>query len=220
MSRSRQPAGPQVRTSWVAYSTRFTWRARKSEWGQLLLSSHGAMTVYTRNGTWVVPSHQAIWVPPGVAHDVEMPAGAAMRMVYLSASLRRRLPPKCRAINLSALLRELLRRAMQLQTLDRRRRVERNLMETLLDQLTVLPRTPIDLPMPTSAFTGREVEILRLVSSGKHNKQIALELGVSVQLNGRVGPRVFKGGFGFGTATIQPEIDEGLNLKEPPANKA
>jgi AraC-like DNA-binding protein len=182
MSRSRQPAGPQVRTSWVAYSTRFTWRARKSEWGQLLFSSHGAMTVYTRNGTWVVPSHQAIWVPPGVAHDVEMPAGAAMRMVYLSASLRRRLPPKCRAINLSALLRELLRRAMQLQTLDRRRRVERNLMETLLDQLTVLPRTPIDLPMPRDARGLRAVRWMRAAPDGRHTlAEVARQAGASTR---------------------------------------
>jgi DNA-binding CsgD family transcriptional regulator/pimeloyl-ACP methyl ester carboxylesterase len=36
------------------------------------------------------------------------------------------------------------------------------------------------LGLPPSAFTGREVEILRLVSAGKHNKEIAQELGVSV----------------------------------------
>jgi len=32
----------------------------------------------------------------------------------------------------------------------------------------------------SSGFTGREVEILRLVSCGKHNREIASELGVSV----------------------------------------
>jgi DNA-binding CsgD family transcriptional regulator/pimeloyl-ACP methyl ester carboxylesterase len=38
----------------------------------------------------------------------------------------------------------------------------------------------LDKPQPSSPFTGREIEILRLVSSGKHNKEIAQKLSVSV----------------------------------------
>jgi DNA-binding NarL/FixJ family response regulator len=48
-------------------------------------------------------------------------------------------------------------------------------------QETSAPAVQHTVPdVPDANFTGREMEILRLVSTGKHNREIADELGVSV----------------------------------------
>src|SRR5436305_1492043 len=85
MSRSRQPEGPQVRLSSVAWAAAYTWRDRVSEWGQILFASRGTLTVYTDEGLWVVPVHQAVWIPAGVRHAVEVAGGVALRSLHLLA---------------------------------------------------------------------------------------------------------------------------------------
>ena len=61
-----------------------------------------------------------------------------MRSLYLSVALelRRRLPDACRVVEISPLLREVLRRALRLKTLDRRIAEQRHLLAVLLDELT------------------------------------------------------------------------------------
>jgi len=71
----------------VAWAAAYTWRDRKSEWGQLLFAARGMLTVHTDAGLWVVPAHQAVWVPAGVRHGVEVAGGVAMRALYLSGAL-------------------------------------------------------------------------------------------------------------------------------------
>src|SRR4029077_1346451 len=151
MSRSRQEDGPQVRTMSVAWAAAYTWRDRVSEWGQLLFAARGMLTAHTDAGLWVVPAHQAVWVPAGVRHSVEAAGVIAMRAIYLSPrspAVRGRLPNVCRVVEISPLLREVLRRTMRLRTLDRPTAAERHLLDVLLDELTVLPLVPLDLPMP------------------------------------------------------------------------
>jgi AraC-like DNA-binding protein len=165
MSRSRQSAEPQVRAASVAWASSFVWRNRASVWGHLLFASRGMLTVRTDAGLWVVPAHQAIWIPAGVRQEVEIAGGVAMRALYLSDSLghllHRRLPQSCRVVQISPLLREILRRAMRLQTLDRRIAPQRHLLDVLLDELTVLPLVPLDLPMPHDPRGARAAALIR-----------------------------------------------------------
>jgi len=156
----------------VAWASTYTWRDRLSEWGQLLFASRGMMTVYTDAGLWVIPAHQAVWVPPDVQHSVEVAGGVAMRSLYLSQALgesvRRRLPDTCRVVEISPLLREVLRRTMRLQTLDRRIAEQRHLLDVLLDELTVLPLTPLDLPIPRDPRGARAAALIRAEPAGHH----------------------------------------------------
>ncbi len=154
-----------MRAASVAWASAFVWRNRASLWGHLLFASRGMLTVHTGAGLWVVPAHQAIWIPTGVRHDVEIAGGIAMRALYLSDSLGRlvrgRLPGSCRVVEITPLLREILRRAMRLRTLDRRVVAERHLLDVLLDELTILPLVPLDLPMPRDARAARAAALIR-----------------------------------------------------------
>jgi AraC-like DNA-binding protein len=163
---------PEVRTMSVAWASAYTWRDRTSSWGQILFASRGMLTVHTATGLWVVPVHQAVWVPAGVLHSVEVAGGVAMRALYLNDSLtralRRKLPDACRVVEISPLLREVLRRALRLKTLDRRIAEERHLVDVLLDELTVLPLTPLDLPIPRDPRGARAAALIRAEPAAPH----------------------------------------------------
>jgi AraC-like DNA-binding protein len=155
----------------VAWAAAYTWRDRVSEWGQLLFAARGMLTAHTDAGLWVVPAHQAVWVPAGVRHSVEIAGGIALRALYLSPSspaVRGRLPDVCRVVEISPLLREVLRRTMRLRTLDRRTAAERHLLDVLLDELTVLPLVPLDLPMPRDARGVRAAAWIRAEPAARH----------------------------------------------------
>jgi AraC-like DNA-binding protein len=151
----------------VAWAAAYTWRDRVSEWGQLLFAARGMLTVHTDAGLWVVPVHQAVWVPAGVRHSVEVAGGVAMRSLYVQTAVRG-LPATCRVVEISPLLREILRRAMRLTTLDRRVAAERHLLDVLLDELTVLPLVPLDLPMPRDPRGDRAAGLIRAEPEALH----------------------------------------------------
>lgn len=140
------------------------------------------MTVHTGAGMWVVPSHQAIWLPARLRHSIDVAGGAALRMIYVNASSGRRHPTDCRAVEVSPLLRELLRHALQLGTLDRATKEQRHLMDVLLDQLAVLPVAPIDLPMPRDPRAVRAAARVRDTPDARHTlASVARHAGASAR---------------------------------------
>src|SRR3546814_430602 len=53
--------------------------------GQLLYADAGVMQVATAAGTWVVAPEQAVWVPPGIEHQVGHRSGGATPKLYIDA---------------------------------------------------------------------------------------------------------------------------------------
>src|SRR5690242_7500960 len=49
---------------------------------QLVYASSGVMTIYTPQGTWVVPPDRALWIPAEIDHSIQMSGRVTMRMVY------------------------------------------------------------------------------------------------------------------------------------------
>ena len=211
MSRSRQPEGPQVRLSSVAWAAAYTWRDRVSEWGQILFASRGMLTVHTGEGLWVVPVHQAVWIPAGVRHAVEVAGGVALRSLHLHPSVRVRLPDTCRVVEISPLLREILRRAMRLRTLDRRVAAERHLLDVLLDELTILPLTPLDLPLPRDPRGLRAAACIRAEPAARHT---LAEVARAAAASERTLERLFRAetGLAFGVWRQRARLLRALQL--------
>ena len=190
----------------VAWAEGYTWRDRVSEeWGQLLFPSRGTLTVHTEVGLWVVPFHRTVWVPAGVRHDVEVAGGVAMRALYLHPTAlparRGSLPAACRVVEISPLLRELLRRAMRLRTLDRRVPAERHLLDVLLDEIVVPPGIlrgdlpmPLDLPMPRDPRGVRAAEWIRAEPAARHT---LAEAARAAAASPRTLERLFRGETGL-----------------------
>src|SRR5215831_10626827 len=74
---------------------------------QLVYASRGVMTVQTDAGTWVVPTHRAVWIPARIPHTVAMSGKVAMRTLYLKPRLAPSVPRECCVVNVSPLLKEL-----------------------------------------------------------------------------------------------------------------
>ena len=64
-----------------------THRHRRS---QLLFAEVGTMLVRTSLGVWMVPSHQAIWIPQGIPHSIAIGwyAIAATALILTCAAMR------------------------------------------------------------------------------------------------------------------------------------
>lgn len=127
---------------------------------QLLYASRGVMTVRTEEGTWVVPTHRAVWIPARVAHSIAMSGSVAMRALYLKPRLASGLPRICCVVNVSSLLKELLLHACGFAALARRIPWQRHLIEVILDQLIRIQLVPLQLPQPLDPRARRIAAVL------------------------------------------------------------
>jgi AraC-like DNA-binding protein len=117
------------------------------------------MTVRTRDGTWVVPPHRAVWIPAGVSHIVTMSGSVAMRTLYLKPRLARGLPRDCCVINVPALLKELVLYACTLRTLRKSVQWQVHLIAIILHQLEAVQTVPLQLPHLSDPRLVRIAEI-------------------------------------------------------------
>jgi AraC-like DNA-binding protein/mannose-6-phosphate isomerase-like protein (cupin superfamily) len=127
---------------------------------QVVYASQGVLTVWTTQGTWVVPAPRAVWIPARTPHEVHMSGRVSLRTLYLTPGIARDLPRNCCVLNVSAFLRELILYACEFPTLDRRMRVQAHLISVVLDQLSQVRTIPLQLPHPLDPRAWHVAEIL------------------------------------------------------------
>jgi AraC-like DNA-binding protein len=150
-----------VRTLAVGYASGTVLDGHSHDWAQLVYASQGVMSVETEEGTWVVPSDRAVWIPAAIRHSITMSGRVAMRTLYLAPRLVRSLPRRCCVVTVPPLLRQLVQHVIALGMLRRNVPEHRRLAVFLLDQLRVLPAVPLELPMPRDARALRIADRLR-----------------------------------------------------------
>lgn len=132
------------------YPSHYVLPAHSHRRGQLLYASTGVVTTITSEGSWVVPPRRALWIPPGVSHEVHMGGPVSTRSAYVTpeAAHAAGLPERCRVIAVSPLLHELLMEAVDLPAeyeLDGR---DGRVMALLLDEIRRMPALPLNTPLP------------------------------------------------------------------------
>lgn len=125
---------------------------------QLLYAIAGVMTIESDAGTWVIPPTRALWIAAGIRHDVTMSGNVHMRTAYIDAGSFEGLPPESCAINVSALLRELLVAAVELPVDYPLGGREERLMSLLIDEIRVSPTIALHLPLPKDSRIRRICE--------------------------------------------------------------
>jgi AraC-like DNA-binding protein len=128
--------------------------------GQLLYADEGVMQVSAAAGTWVVAPAQAVWLPPGVEHQVGHRTGIAMRTLYIDAVVARDLPAQCCVVAVPPLLRQLILRAMAIGLDYRPEGPEARVMAVILDELRALKPEPLHLPHPRDPRLRKIAEAL------------------------------------------------------------
>ena len=120
---------------------------------QLVYAQSGVLTVTADPGVWVIPPQRGVWMPGGMAHSIRASGPVAMRSLYVEAAPI--LPKDCRVVNISPLLRELIRQAFLVPPLYDQDGPDGRLMSVLMDQLEQLPVARLHLPAPSDARLKR-----------------------------------------------------------------
>ena len=203
--------GIRVRTFAVRHTKDYVIPSHAHDWHQLIYASEGVMWVQTAQGDWVVPPNRAVWVPAGVEHSIEMTASVFVQTLYLTPSLRGALPDRCCAVNISPLLRELIRHIVTLGVLDKNDPPRARLIGVLLDQLSALPAIPLQLPWPLDERARRAAAWLREHPDDPGvNKQVAKRVALSVRTMERLFQK--ETGLTFGKWRQQLRLLQALRL--------
>lgn len=95
-----------------SYPAGYPGRRHSHQRAQFLFAESGTMKVTTDSGTWIVPPHRAVWFPPQCPHQTGTLSAVEMRTLYIRPdACPRNAPQEVCVIQVSALLRELVRRA-------------------------------------------------------------------------------------------------------------
>ena len=121
------------------------------ERGQLLYATRGVMRVSTNQGSWVVPPQRALWIPPGVTHEIRMSGAVAMRTLYIAPETAAGLPSDCQVIEVSELLRALILAAMEEPVEYESGSRGEAIAQLLLHELRGVAVVPLHLPLPQDA---------------------------------------------------------------------
>lgn len=118
--------------------------------GQFAYAACGVITVFTRQGNWVVPPQRAIWVPAQVPHEMVMSGPVTMLNTYISnaATGRLGLPGLCQVFDVSAFLRQLLIQAAQVPALYAQEQRDGHLMALLLHEIASMAPLSLNAPLP------------------------------------------------------------------------
>jgi AraC-like DNA-binding protein len=154
---------------------------------QLVYASHGVMTVRTSAGTWVVPTHRAVWIPAAIPHTITMSGRVAMRTLYLKPRLALALPRDCCVVNVSPLLKELILHACTFRALRKSTKSHSHLIDVIIDQLHAIPMLPLQLPHLSDPRALRVAEAL-IANPGKHRTltQVCKSVGASKRTAERI----------------------------------
>jgi len=115
---------------------------------QLIHASAGVMSITTPDGIWVTPPHLAVWVPARIEHHVQLYGRLSLKTLHILSGAAPHMPGVCRVVPVSPLLRELIIAACAFPPDYDPHGPEGRIMAVILDQMRVLPKAPLYLPMP------------------------------------------------------------------------
>lgn len=134
--------------------------AHSHDWCQLIYASEGTMKVTTAAGIWIVPPQRAVWVPPHLEHAVSHATFTRARHIYIDRHAPVDLPDRCMVLEVSPLLRELIRAATEIPVEYDENGAEGRMMQVLLDQLRAPDQENLHLPAPKDFRLGKICDAL------------------------------------------------------------
>ncbi|MFF3891097.1 AraC family transcriptional regulator [Streptomyces sp. NPDC001914] len=115
---------------------------------QVLYAATGVMRVETDDGTWTIPTARAVLIPPMTRHQVTM-TGVSTRSLYIEPAAVPWFPRRCRAVDVSALLRALILEAVEMEPRYPEHGRDAAIVTLVLHELKNLTPLPLDVPLPS-----------------------------------------------------------------------
>jgi len=154
---------------------------------QIIHPLSGAYWVITPEGTWLVPSSQAIWVPPSVHHEVYSHGTVSAMMLFVDPAYADRLPRHAGAVEASPLLVELLRRMVDYGNDYEPSGPAARLAQVLLDELGSLETTNLFLPVSRDPRLTRVMQqLIEKPDSQESLETLAKRSGASLRTLARL----------------------------------
>lgn len=135
--------------------------AHSHPWGQLIYAATGTMRVLAEDALWLVPQGRALWAPPNVVHAISMRGTVAMRTIYIPPERADTLPKVCQAIEIGALLRELILHIAPIRLIRDDVAEHERLATLFLDKLSKAERVILTVPMPRNPALLKIADHLR-----------------------------------------------------------
>jgi AraC-like DNA-binding protein len=123
-------------------------RRHSHPWVQLSYAISGVLEIQTSAGRFVAPPQRAVWIPAGIPHRVYSTPHTEMRSLYLDCSVTQWAAGHCHVLEVSNLLRELIRSFSELPVEYAEDGPDGRLAQVILDQLAAAPQVDLMLPLP------------------------------------------------------------------------
>ncbi len=117
-------------------------------WVQFSYAISGVLEVQTAQGRFIAPPQRAVWIPAGIKHRVYCATHTQVRSLYIDNQVLSDPPSNCRVVEVTPLLKELIRAFGELPVEYDENSAEGRLAAVLLDQLTHAPDMGLMLPLP------------------------------------------------------------------------
>ncbi len=186
MSRKRHTPADEphflIRTLGAEFADGSALEPHAHEWGQLIYAASGVVSIWTGQGSWVVPPpYWAVWAPAGVAHAMRFAGAASLRTLYIRPGLGSP-APNSSVVIVSALLRELIQRAVEIGMLDAREPTDVAIADLIVHELRAHATPVLDLPLPRTELLRRVTEHLsRTPDDRSGHGTLAQRFGVGVR---------------------------------------
>lgn len=165
MSRSRQ--SPAVVRTAAFDLRRQAFPGIGGGWPQLLFPFKGTINATVGDQVWVVPTGQGLWIGRGLRYHVRVTTAAGIRAVFFHPTVQRLPTRQPRRIAISPLLREILRRILEIGQLDAGDTGHQHLLAVLIDELTATRRLPLRISTPADPRAAAAATAIRS-SVGAH----------------------------------------------------
>lgn len=162
---------------------------------QLIHAGRGLLQVFTPAGSWVVPSHRAVWIPAGVAHAHRAHGPTRMQTLPFPAAVNPLSLDRPTVLAVSPLLREVIVSLTADEADHLTERQRGNLTEVALDHLRPVDSAPLYLPAPADPRLRDVAAILRADPAGQAS---LAELGAIVGASDRTLSRLIRAEIGMG----------------------
>lgn len=169
---------------------------------QILYASAGVMSVRTPTLSFVIPPQRALWLPPGMKHEVCCRGHVSLRTLYIGDEAGDGAAP-CRVFEVSPFLKALILEVAEFSDADAADERGQQIIDVLLREVDRMPDAPYQVAMPVDRRLLRVCTAI--LNDPADGRDIDDWIGVAA-MGRRTFTRTFKQQTGMGFAVWRQQV--------------